>query len=228
MAKKTLPPLYLISDAERVGEERLLEVVEAAAGAGLRMVQLREPGWPLDRIAGLGARLEALLGPRGIIILSVHPGEDGTGRERLIRELGLSGGHLGRCGPEQVPAARDRLGPDLLLGYSAHSPEEAQRALEGGADYASCSPVFAPLSKTGAPSSALLGLGGLRLACSGAAGAVYALGGITAGRVREVQEAGAAGAAVIGALLAAGDPAAACRALLAPWRAAEKDEGDEK
>lgn len=212
----SLPPVYLISDADRVGENRFVEVVASASRGGLRMVQLREPGWPLDRLRDLGARLQTCLGPSGLVIVSLHPGEDGAAREELIRDLECAGGHLGRCAADTTARARESLGPGSLLGYSAHTPEEARQAFRGGADYVSYSPIFAPRSKASA--GAAVGLEGLSRVCSLSSGPVYALGGVTPARASDVKAAGAAGIAVIGALLEARDPEDACRALLAPWK----------
>ena len=82
------------------------------------------------------------------------------------------------------------------------------------------SPVFASASKPGyAP---LLGVRGLAAGARTVLGLpVLALGGIVPGRARECIEVGAAGVAVMGAVMGAADPGAAVRALvdeLAPLR----------
>ncbi len=208
----SLPRLYLISDADRVGEERFLEVVTAAVGAGLRMLQLREPGWPVDRIRRMASRL-APLREELSVVLSCHPGADGDERERLVSSSNLVGVHLGRCRPEAVLPVRQRLSENLVVGYSAHTVDELTAAFRHGADYVSFSPVFPPRSKETLVEPH--GLEGLRHACENADGPVYALGGITTETASSALQVGAAGIAVIGAITDAEDVALATRALLA-------------
>ena len=113
--------------------------------------------------------------------------------------------------------ARKILGEAAVLGYSAHSPEEAARAFAGGANYVSLSPVFRPLSKQG--DFKPLGLEQFSEACSFLAGPVYALGGIRLDMASSIRLAGAAGAGVVSALLEAEDPAAAAETFLQRWEA---------
>ena len=56
----TLPPVYGISLAEDVGETAFLARAEAALDRGLKLVQLREKGWPEERQRALAAALVAL------------------------------------------------------------------------------------------------------------------------------------------------------------------------
>ena len=212
-SRLTLPSLYLISDVQRVGAKRFIDATRAAIAAGLRMLQLREPGWPAARLRELMERLRPDLPDDFRVIINCRPGASFEDRRVLARELDLDGMHLGGCGVEAISTPRERLGERVLLGYSAHAVDEVARAFHLGVDYVSFSPVYAPLSKprTVRPH----GVEGLRRACECSAGPVYALGGIDAERARQVRQAGAAGVAVIGAILDAAEPDAATRALLA-------------
>lgn len=114
-------------------------------------------------------------------------------------------------GAADVAEVRARFsGP---LGYSAHSPAEADAALAAGADWAFLSPIWAPASKPGdaRPPLGPAALGPRR----------YALGGVAPGRVAACLDAGAAGVAVLGGIWGAEDPAGAVRAYLAAIRACE-------
>lgn len=208
-----LPRLYLISDADRVGEDRFLQTLEAAIGAGLRLVQVREPDREGARLRSLLRRVEERLAERAWLILSVRPGAAGRERLELARESGAAGVHLGGARPRDVPGLRRDLGADRILGYSAHEATEARAALRGGADYVSLSPVFAPLSKTS--DLPPLGPDGLARAARHAGGPMFALGGVTAETATELRARGAHGVAVIGAITDAPRPADATRDLLA-------------
>lgn len=107
----------------------------------------------------------------------------------------------------------------MLLGYSAHSPHEARQACQEGADYVFISPVF-PTRK---PYDVVpLGLGAVRETADLVGGKVYALGGIDASNAAEAIRAGAAGVAVISAILSSSDPAAAARGILEAARSARR------
>jgi thiamine-phosphate pyrophosphorylase len=77
--------------------------------------------------------------------------------------------------------------------------------------------VFAPISK--GVYAAPCGREGLAAACAAASIPVFALGGITAARASELRDTGAAGAAAIGAIIDARDPAQATLELMKELRA---------
>ncbi len=208
---RPLPPLYLISDAERVGEERFLEVVEAAVSVGLRWVQVREPGWSVERVRALVVRLRERT-PRaleGQVLIVVNRWTE------LVNELDLAGVHVGGGNPAGVVAARAALGPDRLAGYSAHRLDELDAVARAGASYVSYSPVFGAISKRHPLPP--LGLEGLKVACKTSAVPVYALGGVRPEHAGELRRAEAAGAAMIGAILDAKDPGRAVAEFLEGW-----------
>ena len=191
------PRLILVTD-RRATDRDLLEVVEAALGAGLPAVQLREkdlPGRPLlalaERLRAATARTGALLFVNDRIDVALAAGADGV-------QLGT--------GSVPVEVARRLLPPGALVGVSTHAPGEAATA----ADFGLFGPVWETPSKAGAQGAARLGD-----AVRAAAIPVLAIGGVTAERVPAVRAAGAAGVAVIRAILAAPDPGAATRVLLA-------------
>jgi thiamine biosynthesis protein ThiS len=96
----------------------------------------------------------------------------------------------------------------VAIGRSVHTPEGAAAAT--GADYVLAGHVYPSPSKPGLPP---LGPAGLSQIVAVAPCPVIAIGGITSDRVAEVMQAGARGVAVIGAIVEAGDPRAAARAL---------------
>lgn len=205
------PPLGLISDASRVGEERFLEALEASVGAGLRMVQVREPGWERERLIALSLRVASLarsLAP-GVLTLVNRCWE-------ALPLEGIDGAHLGGGDPTVLRGARAALGPDLLLGYSAHSLQEAQEAERLGASYVSFSPVFGAISKRHPLRPR--GLAELARVARALTIPVFALGGVEPRHALLLREAGASGASMIGGILDAADPAQAVRGFLSLWK----------
>jgi thiamine-phosphate pyrophosphorylase len=119
--------------------------------------------------------------------------------------------HLGWRGPS-VEEARDLLGDDALLGYSAHDEIGLAGDRAPDVDYYFFSPIYATSSKPDQPPA---GIPALRSFCQTAAPTpTLALGGITPERVQACREAGAEGVAVLSGIMGADVPVAATRAYL--------------
>ncbi len=127
------------------------------------------------------------------------------------------GVHVGQTDMPAV-TARALLGDERLLGVTAADSAGAERARRDGADYIGCSAVFATPTKTdtGPP----IGLRGLQDMAAAVQLPVVAIGGINAGNAAGAIRAGAAGVAVVSAIIAADDPRAAAAELAAIVRQA--------
>jgi thiamine-phosphate pyrophosphorylase len=197
--------LVLDRAAARGGLE---ERVASAVRAGVDWVQVRERdlgGAALlelaDAVAAAARRAAAESGGEVRIVVNR--------RADVALAIGADGVHLGFDAMDPATARR-LLGPDALVGVSAHSAEEVGEAETAGASYVHLAPVFQPLSK--AASRTPCGLGGLAAVASRRV-PVLAQGGVDASNAREVLAAGATGVAVTGAILMAEDPGAAAAAL---------------
>jgi thiamine-phosphate pyrophosphorylase len=111
--------------------------------------------------------------------------------------------HLGQ---DDLPfaVARKHLGKDKILGCSAGTIVQAWKARDRGADYVGFGPVYPTTSK--ADASSVKGLEPLKEIVKHVELPIIAIGGINHNNIKEVMAAGAAGAAVIGAICLAGDP----------------------
>jgi thiamine-phosphate pyrophosphorylase len=156
--------------------------LHAVAAAGVGIVQLREKDLGDRELYELACLARAALPPPIRLVVN--------GRVDVALAADADGVHLPADGLP-VAAVRARFGPGVLIGRSTHRIEEVEQAREEGADYVTFGPVYASPGK-GPPT----GLGELRRAT--AAGVpVYALGGVTLERFRELAGAGAAGIAAI-------------------------------
>jgi thiamine-phosphate pyrophosphorylase len=196
--------LYLITDRHQTGGRPLQEVLSAALRAGVRAVQLREKDLPTRSLLALARELTTLARSYGARMLV-------NDRADVCLAAGSDGTHLPAAGLHPA-AARRLLGPDRLIGVSAHSADEAARAETDGADFIVLGPIFETPSKRafGAP----IGLGELERARMRCRVPLFGIGGVTAPRVREVVQAGAHGVAVVGSVMAADDVERAARQLL--------------
>ncbi|MEM1873590.1 MAG: thiamine phosphate synthase, partial [Acidilobaceae archaeon] len=118
-----------------------------------------------------------------------------------------------QLGAEDMPVwlVREKIAPNLIVGASVHSVEEAERAQAEGAHFMGAGSVYPTSSKKGA---VVIGLRGLREIVEASRIPVVAIGGINASNVREVMETGVVGVAVISAVMASPDVRRATRELL--------------
>jgi thiamine-phosphate pyrophosphorylase len=202
-APRGVPRLILVTDRQATAGRDLVAVVTAALDAGLPAVQLRERDLPGRPLLALAETLRTATARTGALLFV-------NDRVDVALAVGADGVHLGG-GSMPVPAAREILGAAALVGVSTHAAAEVAEAAEAGADFAFFGPVWATPSKTGPPQ----GEARLAEAARAARIPVLAIGGADVDRAPAVVAAGAAGMAVIRAILRAADPAAATRALLA-------------
>jgi thiamine-phosphate pyrophosphorylase len=126
----------------------------------------------------------------------------------IAREMGAECCHLGQ---EDLTAlkfknAELKIG-DLKIGLSTHSPEQAKRAMELGADYIAVGPVYATGTKPGAKP---VTLEYVRWAAANVKAPWFAIGGIHLRNVDEVVAAGAKRICVVSAILNAPELASVC------------------
>ncbi len=197
-------PLYLVTDRRQTGGRPLAPLVGQAAAAGLRTVQVRERDLATRDLLALSAELRAMMQAQGGRVMI-------NDRADLVLALGADGVHL-RADSLPVKVVRRLLGPERLIGVSAHSLDEVVRAESDGADFVVLGPVYDTPSKReyGPP----IGLHPLEEAGRRCRIPVFAIGGITAARVAEVRRAGAYGVAVVSAILSAESAASATRQFL--------------
>jgi len=169
-----IPPVLGISPGDHGCGHTLTWLVQGSVDGGLKALILRESHLSKAAYVELARRLSPLLGS-GLILHASH-------RDALsIAEASGWGLHL----PGTVPWEGVRTRVRGLLGASCHTVEDLQKAADIGANYATLSPVFSPLSKPSDVRSPL-GIDGLQEAISSAPLPVFALGGITNASAEDV------------------------------------------
>jgi thiamine-phosphate pyrophosphorylase len=196
--------LVVLTDAALAAPRDLLRVVEAALGAGAPAIQLRDKTLGARELMELGTALRRLTRDAGALFIV-------NDRVDVALAVGADGVHLG---PDDLPVAEVRrfVPEGFLIGYSTDDPGRALEAVREGADYLGCGTVWSTRSKEDAGSA--IGPDGLARVARAVPVPVVGIGGITPERAPLLRDTGAAGVAVIGAVMAAADPAAAVRALL--------------
>ncbi|GIJ49884.1 thiamine-phosphate synthase [Virgisporangium aliadipatigenens] len=196
--------LHLVTDA-RPGRDVLATVAAAVAG-GVDTVQVRVEDDLTDRLAyELAESVLRLCRDAGVTCLV-------NDRLDVALAVGADGAHVG-ADDLPVAAARRVLGPDAILGATARDPVVARRAVADGATYLGVGPAYATSTKAGLPDA--IGPAGVAAVAGAVSVPVIAIAGVTVERIPALLAAGAHGVAVVGAICAAGDPAAAALALRA-------------
>jgi len=206
----TLPtPLYVILDRGAAGGRDLVLLLDAVLAGGCRLVQLRDKSMPLDDLYPTACALRRRCREAGCLFIV-------NDRVDLALALEADGVHVGQ---DDLPAreARRLLRPDMILGVSTHDENQARRARNDGADYVAVGSMFPTGTK---PGFRLVGPDLVRRVRPEIRVPLVAIGGITVDNVAEVIRAGADAVAVISAVCAAPDPAAAARRFLEVIRAA--------
>ena len=196
--------LYAVTDRSWLGDKTLAQQVEETLKGGVTMVQLREKH--LDRAAFRREALEIqTICRRYQVPFLLNDDVD------LAVEIQADGVHVGQDDLE-AGAARAKLGPDKVLGVSAHTVEEALRAQAAGADYLGAGAVFPTGTKGDAGA---LSYDTLKAICTAVDIPVVAIGGIGPDNLHKLVGSGVVGVAVVSALFAQPDGEQAARALRA-------------
>jgi thiamine-phosphate pyrophosphorylase len=188
-------------------------MARAALVGGAEMIQLRDKTRSLRELLPQACAIRLLCRSHGALFIV-------NDRLDLALAAEADGAHVGQ---EDFPAAQARglLGPGRILGVSTHSLAQAQAAQAAGADYIGFGPIFATGTKnTGYTSRGLEALRAIRQAVSLP---ILAIGGITLENVTAVIAAGATAPAVISAVVATPDVAAAAAAFRERVAAAKGD-----
>jgi thiamine-phosphate pyrophosphorylase len=171
-----------------------------AIEGGAEMIQMREKEMRDAPFLELAKKLREATRDAGALFIV-------NDRVHVAAAAGADGAHLG-ADDLPVAAARKILGPDAIIGASAHSLDEARRAVESGADYLGVGPAFPTATKS---HEKVRGLDYIREAILEAGIPCFAIGGITPLNVAEVVAAGASRIAVCAGVISAADVAAAAR-----------------
>jgi thiamine-phosphate pyrophosphorylase len=108
-----------------------------------------------------------------------------------------------QLGPEDMPIAIAReIAPNLIIGASVYSVDDAVKAEKEGASFLGAGSVFPSPTK---PDARVIGLEGLRRIVESVRIPVVAIGGINKDNVEAVLRTGVAGVAVISAVMGAED-----------------------
>ncbi|HIV24684.1 MAG TPA: thiamine phosphate synthase [Candidatus Scatomonas pullistercoris] len=184
--------LYAVTDRRWLGDSTLEQQVEEALKGGATFVQLREKQLDKKSFYREAVSLKKLCRKYGVPFVIDDDVE-------LALESGADGVHIGQSDMALLDA-REKLGPEKMIGVSARTVEEALEAERNGADYLGVGAVFSTSTK---PDAVDVSLETLRKICESVSIPVVAIGGIGTENLPKLAGTGIAGVAVVSALFAA-------------------------
>jgi thiamine-phosphate pyrophosphorylase len=194
---------YIITNANIVAGRDHVEGARQALEGGADVIQFREKKMDTGEMIRVCATIQDLCRQhRAVFIVN--------DRVDVALAMDADGVHVGQ---EDMPAttARRLIGPHKILGVSASDVVKARKAQADGADYIGTGMIFAAGVKKDI--GVVRGLSALRDVSRAVEIPVVAIGGIDHGNAASCIEAGAAGCAVITAVIGAPDVTQATRNL---------------
>jgi thiamine-phosphate pyrophosphorylase len=202
--------LYVVTDRGLSRGRSEEEVVRAAVAGGATAIQLRGKDWSGRDLVAVGRKLRAITREAGVLFFV-------NDRVDVALAVEADGAHLGQE-DLPLPDARRIMGPEPLIGITVQDEHQAREAEAGGADYLGTSAVFPTTTKVSDVPP--LGLEVLEAIARAVRIPVVAIGGIGPHNAAEAVRRGAAGVAVVSAVVAAEDVTRAARELRATVDAA--------
>jgi thiamine-phosphate pyrophosphorylase len=180
-------------------------VAQQLCDGGADLIQLRAKTSSHDEIQAMAEKILRVTRPANVgLVINDHLD--------IATELGAELCHLGQedffdAGHKQVTELKIQ-NAKLKIGISTHAPQQAERALDAGADYIAIGPVYATGTK---PAAKPVTLEYVRWAAANVPVPWFAIGGINLTNLETVLEAGARRVCVVSAILNVADIAAECQ-----------------
>ncbi len=186
--------LYAVTDRKWTGEKTLYQQVEEALKGGATLIQLREKNMSQEEFLKEAREMTALCHRYGTALII-------NDNVEVALKSGADGVHVGI---EDIPVKeiRKQAPGDFIIGATAKTTEQAQRAEKEGADYLGVGAVFPSPTKKNA---IRITTEELRKICSSVRIPAVAIGGITSENAGSLAGGGMAGMAVVSAVFGASD-----------------------
>lgn len=199
--------LYLCTDRRLMTSPTIEASVESALRGGTTVIQLREKDCSSREFYELGLRVKKITD-------AYHAPLIINDRVDIALAVGAAGVHVGQ-GDLPCKVVREIVGPDMIVGVSAATLDEAVQAEEDGADYLGVGAMYATATKTDTRPVSMEELLKIRAAVKIP---IVVIGGINKQTLGNFKGTGVNGLAVVSAIVAQLDPEAAARELLRMWK----------
>lgn len=194
--------VYPVTCEELSGGRSNLEVLEAVIRGEAKVIQLREKDYQKKDLYHLALKFREMTARDGVLLI-INDHVD------IALAVDADGVHLGQ---EDLPVqVAKKLAPELLIGASTHSLEQALQAEKDGADYINIGPIFPTRTKEGV--ERVLGPEAISKISPHVEVPFTVMGGINEENIDQVLAQGARRVAMVTAITRAADIAAKVRYL---------------
>lgn len=184
--------LYLVTDRHWLANRNLEDDVEKAILGGVTMVQLREKNIDNDSFIELAKKVKQVCNKYKVPFII-------NDNLEVALAVDSDGIHIGQ---DDLPASlvRQKIGPNKILGVSAHNLDEAIAAKKAGATYLGAGAMFSTTTKDNTTN---LSIEQLQTITKNVDIPVVAIGGINYDNCLSLKNCNLAGIAVVSAIMAA-------------------------
>lgn len=186
--------LYAVTDRSWVGKQTLYEQIEDALIGGATCVQLREKNLDEDSFLKEAVEIRQLCHKYKVPLLI-------NDNVKVAIQSKADGVHVGQD-DVAVGKIRKMVNSDFIIGATAKTIEQAQKAEAEGANYLGVGAIFPSPTKKDA---IRITKTELKEICSSVSIPAVAIGGIGLSNMKEISGCGMSGIAVISAIFAAND-----------------------
>lgn len=186
------PVLYGLLDTGLSTDDEIPPLAAALASAGVELLQLRAKGHETGDFLRLARATGEALGGSGVPLII-------NDRVDVALMADAAGAHVG-AGDLPPADARALLGPDRILGVTAHDPAELAAVDPAVADYVGYGAVFGTKTRSGAE---ICGPEALTVAVAASTLPVVAIGGIRPDNVEALRRSGVAAVCAAASLVPA-------------------------
>ncbi|MBO6123232.1 MAG: thiamine phosphate synthase [Methanobrevibacter sp.] len=194
--------LYLVTDKSD-DVERFLKTIEESIQGGVSVVQIREKTADTLDFYNLALKVKEITTKYNVPLII-------NDRVDVALAIDADGVHVGQS-DMPCDVTRKLVGDDKIVGVSAATIEEAQKAERDGADYIGTGAVFPTATKDDAPS---ITKKELKEVVDSINLPVVAIGGINLDNASELTDTGIAGLSVVSAIMSSDNPKESSKKLL--------------
>ena len=191
---KKILKLYAVTDRTHLNGKTLVEAIELAIQGGVTCVQLREKNISYNEYISKAVEIREICHKYNVPLII-------NDNYRVALASGADGVHVG-IEDTAVSEIRKNVGDNFIIGATAKTIEQAQKAQKDGSDYLGVGAVFPSPTKTNAiritPEK-------LTEICKSISIPVVAIGGINLENVHLIKNCGQSGIAVVSALFSQDD-----------------------
>ena len=196
--------LYFVTDSTGIEERDFLEIIKQACEGGVTLVQLREKEKSVPEYIRLAKKVKEITDRYHIPLIIDDSAE-------VAAAAGAAGVHVGQK-DISVSDARRLLGEDKIVGATAKTLKQAEKAKSEGADYLGIGAIYPTTTKV---VTVITEVGTLNEIVRQTGVPAVAIGGLNASNMHILYDSMADGIAVVSAIMKSRDPYHTARALKA-------------